>query len=155
VVVDTFSSYAFGFLHTTKLPEATAAVLHNDTLPFYAERMIPVSAILTDNGREFCGTPSHPYEMCLELNEIEHRKTKVRSPQTNGFVERFNGTVLDEFFRDAFRRTMYETVDSLQEDLDTWLKEYNTERSHQGYRNMGRRPIDTISQYLESVKEVA
>lgn len=155
VVVDTFSSYAFGFLHTTKLPEAAVAVLHNDTLPFYEERKIPVSAILTDNGREFCGTPSHPYEMYLELNEIEHRRTKVRSPQTNGFVERFNGTVLDEFFRDAFRRTMYETVDSLQEDLDTWLKEYNTERSHQGYRNMGRRPIDTINQYLESVKEVA
>jgi len=83
------------------------------------------------------------------------RERSVRSPQTNGFVERFNGTVLDEFFRDAFRETMYETVDSLQEDLDTWLKEYNTERSHQGYRNMGRRPIDTINQYLDSVKEVA
>lgn len=115
VVVDSFSSYAFGFLHTTKRPEAAVAVLHNDALPFYAEREIPVSAILTDNGREFCGTPSHPYEIYLELNDIEHRRTKVRSPRTNGFVERFNGTMLDEFFREAFRKTMHETVEVLQE----------------------------------------
>lgn len=153
VVVDSFSSYAFGFLHTTKRPEAAVAVLHNDVLPFYAEREIPVSAVLTDNGREFCGTQTHPYELYMELNEIEHRRTRVRSPRTNGFVERFNGTVLDEFFREAFRTTLYETVEALQADLDKWLIYYNTERSHQGYRNMGRRPIDTINQYLESVKE--
>jgi transposase InsO family protein len=62
----------------------------------------------------------------LELNDIEHRKTQVRRPQTNGFVERFNGTVLDEFFRIAFRRKMYESVEVLQVDLDTWLVHYNT-----------------------------
>ena len=55
--------------------------------------------MLTDNGREFCGTERHPYELYLALNDIEHRKTKVRTPRTNGFVERFNGTVLEEFFR--------------------------------------------------------
>jgi transposase InsO family protein len=152
-VVDTYSSHAFGFLHTTKRPEAAVAVLHNEVLPFYGEKEIEVSAILTDNGREFCGTDTHPFEMYLLLNDIEHRRTKVRSPRTNGFVERFNGTVLDEFFREAFRATLYESVEQLQEDLDKWLHHYNTERPHQGYRNMGRRPIDTINLYLESVQE--
>lgn len=151
VVVDTFSSYAFGFLHTSKRPEAAVAVLHNDVLPFYGQKELAITAVLTDNGREFCGTEAHPYELYLELNEIEHRKTRVRTPRTNGFVERFNGTVLDEFFREAFRTTLYETVEALQEDLDRWLLYYNQERSHQGYRNMGRRPIDTINQHLESV----
>jgi transposase InsO family protein len=148
VVVDTYSSLAFGFLHTTKRPEAAVAVLHNDVLPFYQERDIPVAAVLTDNGREFCGTDSHPYELYLALNEVEHRRTKVRKPQTNGFVERFNRTVLDEFCRTAFRTKFYESVEQLQTDLDQWLHHYNFERPHQGYRNLGRRPIDTINQFL-------
>lgn len=101
-VVDTF-----GFLHVSKQPEAAVAVLHNDVLPFYRNLDLPVKAVLTDNGREFCGTEKHPYELYLDLNGIEHRRTKVRSPKTNGFVERFNGTVLDEFFRVKMRKTFY------------------------------------------------
>lgn len=148
-VVDTYSSYALGFLHTSKQPEAAVAVVHNEVLPFYQERDIPVTTILTDNGKEYCGTQTHPYELYLALNEIEHRRTQVRRPQTNGFVERFNRTILDEFFRIVFRTTIYESVEQLQTDLDTWLLDYNTQRPHQGYRNLGRRPINTINQYLD------
>jgi transposase InsO family protein len=150
VAVDAYGSYAFGFLHTSKQPEAAVAVLHNDALPFYQEQGLTVEAVLTDNGREFCGTDTHPYELYLALNEVEHRTTKVRRPQTNGFVERFNRTVLDEFFREAFRTTFYESVETLQADLDAWLVTYNTERPHLGYRNLGRRPLDTIREYLKS-----
>jgi transposase InsO family protein len=152
-VVDTFSSYAFGFLHTSKQPEAAVAVLHNDVLPFYQDRDISLEKILTDNGREFCGTDSHPYELYLQLNEIKHKRTKVAHPQTNGFVERFHRTVLDEFFRLAFRTKFYETVEALQTDLDAWLVEYNTQRPHQGYRNRGRRPYDVIQEYLSQRPE--
>lgn len=88
----------------------------------------------------------HPYEFYLELNNIEHRKTQVRGPQTNGFVESFNRTVLDEFFRIAFQ--LYESVETLQVDLDAWLVHYNTERPNQGYRNQGRRPIERIELFL-------
>ena len=65
-------------------------------------------------------------------------------PRTNGFVERFNRTVLDEFFREAFREKFYPSVEELQKDLDQWLHRYNYERPHRGYRNMGRKPIETI-----------
>ena len=147
-VVDTFGSYAFGFLHISKQPEAAVAVLHNDVLPFYRNLDLPVKAVLTDNGREFCGTERHPYELYLDLNGIEHRRTKVRTPKTNGFVERFNGTVLDEFFRVKMRETFYDSVDALQADLDIWLIHYNTERPHLGYRNMGRRPIETVISFV-------
>jgi len=149
-VIDTYGSFAFGFLHTTKQPEAAVAVVHNEVLPFYEEHGIPVKAILTDNGREYCGTQAHPYELYLELNDIEHRRTKVRSPQTNGFVERFNRTVLDEFYRIVFRQKLYEEVETLQKDLDKWLHEYNYERPHLGYRNQGRRPWETIELYLQN-----
>lgn len=150
-VVDTYGSYGFGFLHTSKQPEAAVAVLHNDVLPFYAGQGLSVQAVLTDNGREFCGTDNHPYELYLALNDLEHRRTKVRTPRTNGFVERFQRTVLEEFFIETLRTTFYETVDALQADFDAWLRHYNTERPHQGYRNMGRRPMDTVQLYCQSV----
>ncbi len=152
-VVDTYGSYAFGYLHTTKQPEAAALVLHNDVLPFYRDRNLPVMAVLTDNGREFCGREMHPYELYLALNDIDHRRTAVRSPQTNGFVERFIRTVKEEFFEVAFRQKFFESVLVLQADLDTWLAHYNTERPHRGYRNMGRRPIDTVNLFQETVKK--
>ena len=152
-VVDTYCSFAFGFLHVSKQPEAAVAVLHNEALPFYAERGLKLEHVLTDNGKEFCGGESHPYRINLALNEIGHRTTKVRRPQTNGFVERFNRTALDEFFREAFRKKLYESVEALQRDLDEWLYYYNRERPDQGYRNMGRRPIERIDEYLQDVRE--
>ena len=150
-VVDTFGSYAFGYLHTGKLPEQAALILHNDVLPQYRQWGLPIGAVLTDNGREYCGREHHPYELYLALNDIEHRKTQVRRPRTNGFVERFNKTVLDEFFRPAFRTRFYESVDALQVDLNTWLHFYNEERPHLGYRNRGKRPIDTIKEHSQNV----
>jgi len=52
--------------------------------------------------------------------------------------------LLDEFFRLCFRKKLYESVKALQIDLDAWLHQYNYERPHRGYRNLGRRPIETI-----------
>lgn len=94
------------------------AVLHNDVLPFYEKLDLPVGAVLTDNGREFCGTERHPYELYLALNDIEHRKTRVGTPRTNGFVERFHGTALEEFFRPAMHAKLFASVDALQAELD-------------------------------------
>lgn len=102
-VVDTYGSYAFGKLHCGKLPEHAALVLYNDVLPRNAAWGLTVGALLTNNGREYCGREHQAYELYLALNDVEHRTTKVRSPRTNGFVARFNRTVLDEFFRPAFR----------------------------------------------------
>jgi transposase InsO family protein len=149
-VVDTYGSYGFGFIHTNKIPEAAVAVLHNDVLPQYNRWGMEVNAILTDNGREFCGTDAHPYELYLKLNDIEHRTTQVRRPQTNGFVERFNRTVKEEFIAKAFRENIYTSIDQLQRDFDTWLNHYNTERPHRGYRNMGKRPIDTVKKFIKN-----
>ena len=67
-----------GFLHVSEQPEAAVEVLHNEALPFCVGLDLPVKAVLTDNGREFCGTETHPYELYLDLNGIDHRKTKVK-----------------------------------------------------------------------------
>ena len=145
--MDTYGSYGFGFLHASKQPEAAVAVLHNEVLPFYRDLGLEVGAVLTDHGREFCGTERHPYELYLALNDVEHRKTEVRTPRTNGFVERFHGTVLEEFFRPAVHGKLSESVEALQADLDARLRHHNHERPHLGYRNQGRRPWETAERF--------
>jgi len=105
--------------------------------------------VLTDNGREFSGRPEqHPYQLMLALHDIEHRTTKIRSPRTNGFVERMNRTLLDEHFRIKGREKWYESVEEIQADLDAFLVFYNTKRSHQGYRVKGRTPAQALRDAL-------
>ena len=75
--------------------------------------------MLTDRGTEYCGNPEHhEYELYLALEDIDHSRTKTKSPQTNGIVERFHKTVLDEFYRIAFRKKIYRSITELQDDLD-------------------------------------
>jgi transposase InsO family protein len=149
VVVDTFCSLAFAKVYTSKMPITACDLLYERVLPFYEALGVEVGAVLTDNGREFCGKPdSHPYELLLALEGIEHRTTKVRSPQTNGFVERMNRTLLDECFRVEGRKTWYLTPEEIQRDLDRFLGHYNLERSHQGYRLRGRTPAQALREAL-------
>lgn len=152
-VVDTYGSFGFGILHVSKQPEAAVSVVYNDVIPQFKEWNLPIETILTDNGREFCGTDAHPYELFLKLNDIQHRTTAVRRPQSNGFVERFIRTVKEEFIGPAFRTNLYSSVDQLQQDFDKWLHEYNYERPHRGYRNMGKRPFDTVKKFISKNKK--
>jgi transposase InsO family protein len=144
-VIDCHSRYAWGRLYTSKLPVTAVHVLNEDVLPFYEKHDVRVATILSDNGREFCGRPDrHPYELFLQLEGIEHRTTKVRRPQSNGFVERLHRTLLDEHFRVAGRSKWYESVDEMQNDLEVYLKQYNHERSHQGRNMKGRTPYQAF-----------
>jgi len=149
VVVDVFCSLAFAKVYTAKMPITACDLLYDRVLPFYAALGVEVGAILTDNGREFCGLPDqHPYELLLAMEEIEHRNTRIRSPQTNGFVERMNRTLLDECFRVHGRTTWYVTPAEIQRDLDRFMRYYNLERSHQGYRLQGRTPVAALMEAL-------
>jgi len=82
------------------------------------------------------------------MEDIDHRTTKVRSPRTNGFVERMNRTLLDGCFRVQGRQTWYIGSDETQRDLDRFLRYYNVERSHQGYRLKGRTPVQALMEAL-------
>lgn len=149
VVVDVFCSIAFAKLYNSKMPITACDLLYDRVLPFYETLGVPVGAILTDNGREFCGRPeNHPYELLTAMEGIEHRTTKVRSPRTNGFVERMNRTILDECFRVSGRTTWFENIEQIQADLDKFITYYNLERSHQGYRLQGRTPAQALREAL-------
>ena len=82
-MLDCFSRYTWGQLYTSKLPLTAVQVMNNDVLPFFDEHRVRVKTVLSDNGREFCGRPDrHPYELFLQLEDIEHRTTKVGRPQS-------------------------------------------------------------------------
>ena len=143
--VDTYSKVAMAKLYTTKTPITGADLLNDRVLPFFEEQQIPILRVLTDRGTEFCGAPErHPYQLYLQLNEIDHTKTKVRSPQSNGICERFHQTVLNEFYRVTFRKKIYSDIETLQTDLDEYMLEYNTKRTHQGKRCQGKTPMETF-----------
>jgi transposase InsO family protein len=143
--VDTYCKVAQCKLYTTKTPITAADLLNDRVLPFYEQHSLPVLRILTDRGTEYCGNVErHDYQLYLAVNEIDHTKTKVKSPQTNGICERFHKTVLQEFYQVTFRKKIYESIEDLQTDLDNWLDYYNTERTHQGKMCCGRTPMDTL-----------
>lgn len=149
VVIDTFCSLAFAKCYSSKMPITACDLLYERVLPFYDALGVPVKAVLTDNGREFCGkSESHPYELLLSMEGIEHRNTRVRTPRTNGFVERMNRTLLDECFRVKGRENWYLTIAEIQRDLDTFMEHYNVQRSHQGYRLNGRTPAQALKEAL-------
>ena len=143
--VDTYSKVAAANLYTTKTPITAADLLNDRVLPLFQQNGLPMLRILTDRGTEYCGRPEqHDYQLYLAINDIDHTKTKAKSPQTNGICERFHKTVLDEFYRVAFRKRIYDSLEALQEDLDIWMHYYNHERTHQGKMCCGRTPMETL-----------
>jgi transposase InsO family protein len=148
-VVDAHCSLGFAKLYLSKVPMTAVDVLNDRVLPFYEEHAAEVEHLLTDNGREYCGRElKHHFELFLAISQIRHRRTEVRSPQTNGFCERFHRTIKEEFFSSAFRNTLYESVAQLQRDLDRYLEFYNRERAHRGYRTQGRTPFQAFLEGL-------
>jgi hypothetical protein len=85
----------------------------------------------------------------------EHRShpNQGEESQTNGIVERFHRTVLNEFYRVAFRRKIYASIEQLQADLDGCLKEYNELRPHQGRWCYGKTPLQTFFDSLPLARE--
>ncbi len=89
--VDTYSKVAFAKLYSTKTPITAADLLNDKVLPFLIDNELPLLRILTDRGTEYCGkVEHHDFQLYLAVNDIEHTKTKARSPQTNGICERFH-----------------------------------------------------------------
>jgi transposase InsO family protein len=143
--IDTYSSVGFAKLYETKAPVTAADCLNDRALPFFECHDVYIQRILTDRGTEYCGRDdTHPYQLFLGLNDIEHTKTKVKHPQTNGICERFHQTCLNEFYKITFRKKIYTTLDELQDDLDAFVEHYNAERTHQGKRCQGRTPMQTF-----------
>ena len=145
--IDTYAKVAEAKLYKTKTPITAAGMLNDTVLPFYEQHELPVLRILTDRGTEYCGRADrHDYQLFLAINGIDHTKTTVKSPQTNGICERFHKTILQEFHQVTFRKKIYEPIEQLRNDLDEWIDHYNNERTNQGKICEGRTPMQTLEE---------
>ena len=143
--IDTYTRVAQVKLYDRKNALTAADLLNDRVVPFFEEQDVPLLRILTDRGTEYCGSlHHHEYQLYLALEQIEHTKTKARSPQTNGICERLHRTIDEEFYQVAFRKTLYTSLEQLQADLDEWLLYYNRERPHSGRYCDGRTPMQTF-----------
>ena len=152
--IDTYSKVAFAKLYERKTSLTAADLLNDQVIPFFEEHEVPLTRMLTDRGTEYCGSPdSHEYELYLAVENIDHTRTKGKSPQPNGIVERLHKTMLHEFSRITFRRKIYTGLTELQADLDEWRRYYNEERVHQGRWCFGRTPKQTFIEPIPLAKE--
>lgn len=152
--IDTYSKVAFAKLYDRKNALVAADLLNDRVVPFFESHEIPVLRVLTDRGTEYCGNREHhEYELYLAVEDIDHSKTRARSPQSNGICERFHKTVLNEFYQVAFRKKIFRSIEELQKDLDEWLKWYNEERTHSGKYCYGKTPMQTFLETLPKAKE--
>jgi transposase InsO family protein len=143
--IDTYSRVAFAKLYQSKHAITSADVLNDRVLPFFEEQQIPLLRILTDRGTEYNGKPEHhEYQLYLQIEGIDHSKTKVRHPQSNGICERLHRTMQEEFYAVAFRKKLYDNLEDLQQDLDHWIKFYNHQRPHSGRYCFGKTPMETF-----------
>jgi len=152
--IDTYSRVACCKLYDRKNALVAADILNDRVLPFFEEHGIRMLRILTDWGTEYCGAREHhEYELYLTLENVEHSKIRARHPQSNGICERFHKTILNEFYRIAFRKKVYNTIEELQADLDAWVDNYNTERPHSGKYCFGKTPMQTFEDSMPMAKE--
>ena len=152
--VDTYTRVAFAKLYLQKHAITAADLLNDRVIPFFDEHGIPLLRVLTDRGTEYCGKKDqHEYQLYLAVEDIDHTKTKTKSPQTNGICERFHKTMLHEFYQIAFRKKIYRNLDELQADLDAWLVKYNQERPHSGRYCYGKTPMETFNDSLPLAKD--
>lgn len=152
--IDTYAKVAFAKLYDRKHALVAADILNDKVLPFYEEQQIRLLRVLTDRGTEYCGAREHhEYELYLALEDIDHSKTKARSPQTNGICERFHRTMQDEFYAIAFRKKIYTSIEDLQTDLDKWMDDYNNKRPHTGKYCFGKTPMQTFQDSITLAKE--
>jgi transposase InsO family protein len=144
-VIDTYSKVAFAKVYNQRNAIVAADILNDKVIPWFEEEGLRVLRVLTDNGTEYCGrVDHHDYELFISLENIEHTKTRVRSPKTNGICERLNQTIQNEFYSVTFRKKIYTSLEELQTDLDKWIEEYNRNRTHTGKYCFGRTPLDTF-----------
>jgi len=141
--IDAYASFGFAKVYTDKTAVRAIDLLKTKVLPVYRQFNIPLDRILTDNGKEYTTHwvgGKHEYERFLKQNRIRHTKIKPRTPQSNGIVERFNRTLLEEFYQIAMIKKVYSSLDQLQDDLNKFIYYYNFKRTNQGYRLKGKIP---------------
>ena len=137
---DAASSYGVAAILPALTHQAAAAFLRDTVVPLFRKAGWPIKRVLTDGGNEF---KARFDDVCTALG-IRHTRTKPRHAWTNGFVERLQQTILHEHWRVVFRRHYFTGRAALHQTLQRFMRFYNFDRPHYGYRVRGRTPASIV-----------
>jgi transposase InsO family protein len=137
---DAASSYGLAMVFLGDPRAEIAAEFLDRVVAHFDEAGWPVERVLTDRGSEFKAA----FDEACERHGITHTRTKPRHAFTNGFVERIQGTILHEHWRIEFRRRYFTQLGQIDRSLQSYLRFYNHQRSHRGYRTRGRTPAQIV-----------
>jgi len=153
--IDAYSNFGLAKVYLNKQADSAIDFVKTKVIPGYGLFQIPLDRILTDNGKEYTTHwvgGKHDYENFLASCGIRHNKIKARCPKSNGMVERFNRTLLEEFYQIAMLKKVYTSLEQLQDDLDQFIYYYNFKRTNQGYRLKGKIPYQ---KFLDGKRKLA
>lgn len=132
---DTYSSYGWAKAYLYKTSD--------NAIDFFINHMLKglpmgkMKRILTDQGTEFYNFKNKendsPFTNALRAHGIRHTVTKVAHPWTNGYVERLNQTIWQEFYLCRLEQP-YASLEALNRDLNAFIRYYNFNRRHTGYK---------------------
>lgn len=132
---DTYSSFGWAKVYAERTADNSINFMINHVV-----RCSPpdkIRRVLTDQGSEFYNARFKETEsfftQALRLQSIRHSVTKVAHPWTNGYVERLNQTIWQEFYLCRLDK-LYTSLEELNKDLDTFMRYYNFRRAHSGYK---------------------
>ena len=149
--IDVASSYVWAELHATRHnpdPVITSALAHKVAADLTRWGWTP-KTISTDNGNEY---RAQLFRDTLESLDIEHRFIKAGRPQSNGKVERVQGTILQECYQPALLEYVTPSITGLRQDLTSYLNYYNYRRPHRGKWNQGKPPTQIIHPDQKTIK---
>ncbi|HEV2029197.1 MAG TPA: DDE-type integrase/transposase/recombinase [Candidatus Dormibacteraeota bacterium] len=144
--IDVVSAYTWAELHVTpSQPSKTwISALARRVASDLAAKGMRLEAVMTDNASEFS---SREFEETLAQLAVKHVFIRPGRPQTNGCVERVQGTILQECWKPVFARHLVLLPTGLSQELNAYLGYYNHDRAHNGRWTRGRTPAIALKDH--------
>jgi transposase InsO family protein len=141
--IDVASAYTRATLQVTRRNPSTTwtSALARQVAADLAARGWRLERVMTDNASEFRAAT---FGQTIAKLKTRHRFIRAGRPQTNGWVERVQQTILEECWKPAFARYLIPKQTGLRLDLERYLRYYNTERAHTGRWTRGRTPEEVL-----------
>lgn len=147
--IDLCSRFGWAKLYTATGQDSSIDLVEKVLIPKFYSNGVPLESVLSDNGSEFIG---HRFEQMLKAYDIGHLRIPVGKPMLNGTCERFQRTILEEFYQPIFRKKFFHSLAELQHELDQYLVYYNFERKHSALAPSGDRPINILKHQHQSLR---
>jgi len=152
--VDTYSKVTFAKLYDRKTPITAADLLNDRVVPFFDEKEVKLSRVLTDRGTEYCGNPEHhEYELYLawriSIIPGPRRRAHRRTESVNAFTRRcWTSSIVLRSARNSMLPSRTCRTISIY-----GIKTYNEDRPHQGRWCSGKMPLQTFLDTIPIAKE--